>query len=579
MTERILPGLPASPGLAAGPARVLDAATADTPGVVAPEQRAAETEHALAALAAAGDAIAALAADLEANGNAAEAEIVATGALMAADPGLASSVRAAIADDGLSAQGALQHAASQYADILAAIDDPVLRLRADDVRSLGRRAARLAAGPNGRASGGNGSDVVLVASDLGPADVAELGPAVRAVALAAGGVMAHAAIVARSLGIPMVVGLGDELLAIDDGAPLVVDGGEGTVALAPGRERRHHAQVAAAQRLRERERSAEARALPAETSDGHRIRVLVNVASATEVGVGIGAGAEGVGLFRTELRFLDASDWPTEDEHRRHVAPVLGCLAGKTATVRLLDFGGDKTPPFLEGTQERGIGLLLNHANALAAQVCAIVTAGAHTELRLLLPMVERAEQVEAVRELVRELDGGASVKIGAMIESVEAVERVAEIAAAADFLSIGTNDLTHSVLATDRFAPGSSFTHHPAVLEAISHTIEAAERKGRLVEICGEAASDRLTMPLLLGLGTGELSVGAARVGTVRAWVRALRFGEVQPLARQALELKSAFEVSELVSPVASLLAKLDDAAGERIQRGTGVVALGGQP
>src|SRR5205823_6557276 len=133
---------------------------------------------------------------------------------------------------------------------------------------------------------------------------------------------------------------------------------------------------------------------------------------------------------------------------------------------------------------------------------------------------------------------------LGAMIESVPAVERAAEIAVAADFLSIGTNDLTHSVLATDRFAPGSSFTHHPVVLDAIAHTVSAAESAGRLVEVCGEAASDSLVMPLLVGLGVGELSVGAARVGTVRAWTRSLRFTEVKQLAGRALELAGAFEV-----------------------------------
>ncbi|MFL5895081.1 MAG: aldolase/citrate lyase family protein [Thermoleophilaceae bacterium] len=578
MTERILPGLAASPGLAAGPAHVLDPLGVDLLEPLPEHDRAGEAERALSALSAAGEQIRALAAELAAGGGSAEAEIVETGALMAADPGLAEAVGDAVRAQGLPAAAAILAATAQYADALAAIDDPVLRLRADDVRSLGRRAARLVPGANGRAGSAPAGDVVLVASDLGPADVAELGPSVRGVALAAGGVMAHAAIVARSLGIPMVVGVGDDLLAVGDGVPVVVDGGDGAVVLAPGRDRRRRAHVAAARRLRLRERSAEARALPAETADGHRIRVLVNVASATEVGVGLGAGAEGVGLFRTELRFLDAAAWPTEDDHRRQLAPVLGCLSGKTATVRLLDFGGDKTPRFLDGTRERGIGLLLVHPAALDAQLRAIADVGSDAELRLLLPMVESAAEVEAVRSRIAAYPAAEGIQLGAMIESREAVERLDEIALAADFLSIGTNDLTHSVLGTDRFAPGDAVAYHPLVLDAIARTVAAADREAKLVEICGEAASDPIAMPLLLALGVAELSVGAARVGTVRAWARSLRFADVSELVRTALELRGPAEVAELLAPTARLLAELDDAAGEGVESRAGVVANGGQ-
>src|SRR5439155_15007239 len=243
--------------------------------------------------------------------------------------------------------------------------------------------------------------------------------------------------------------------------------------------------------------------------------------------------------------------------------------------VRLLDFGGDKTPPFLDGTRERGIGLLLEHPDALAAQLRAIVQTGAHTDLRILLPMVERADQVEAVRRALAAA-GGGETQIGAMIESIAAVGRADEIASAADFLSIGTNDLTHSVLSTDRFAPGDSCAHHPLVLRAVARTIEAAALRGRIVEVCGEAAGDPLSMPLLLGLGVAELSVGAARVGTARAWVRELDFDGVSALAGCALELESAGEVAELLGPLADeLLGQPGDAGAERVEGGAGVVAI----
>jgi phosphoenolpyruvate-protein kinase (PTS system EI component) len=578
MTERILSGTAASPGVAIGRARVLDSPAAREAPQLSPEERRVEAARAVDALEVAGEQIRQLAEDLATRGNQAEAEIVETGALMAADPGLAAAVRSSVLDDGADAVGALLAAAEKYAQTLAAIDDPVLALRADDVRSLGRRAARLAGGSNG-AGPAHSRETVLVARDLGPADVAELGAGVCAMALASGGAMAHAAIVARSLGIPMVVGLGEDLLGVDQETPLVVDGGSGSVAVAPGRERRRLAQVAAAVRHRARERSAAARGLPSQTIDGHSLRVLANVASAAEVRAGLGAGAEGVGLLRTELRFLDARSWPVEEQHRRALAPVLAALSGMTATVRLLDFGGDKTPPFLLGTGKRGIGLLLDHPEALVAQLRAIVAAGAHTDLRILLPMVESRDDVEAIRELLDGIDPAAEYTLGAMIETADAVERAPGIAASADFLSIGTNDLTHSVLGTDRFAAGEAVTHHPRVLLGIALTVEAAVRAGRIVEVCGEAASDPIAMPALVGLGVHELSVGAARVGTVRAWVRELEFGDVRSRAKRALEARSASDVADELRPVAELLAEVDDAAGEGLESRSGVVALGEQP
>jgi phosphoenolpyruvate-protein kinase (PTS system EI component) len=566
MTEQVLAGLAASPGVAAGLARVLDVAVDLAAPPLPPAERAAAAERALAALRAAAVEIDELAAELKAQGNDAEAEIVATGSLMAADPGLTATVAAAVTDDGASPAAAIVLAAESYAAQLAAIDDPNLQLRADDVRSLGRRAARLATGASGN---GAAPDSVLVATDLGPADVVELGASVRAVALARGGTTAHAAIVARSLGVPMVVGIGEELLQLTEaGTPIVVDGDAGTVTVAPGREARRRAHAAAAARLRERERALAERALPAETVDGRRVRVLANVATASEVGVALPAGAEGVGLLRTELAFMNAAQWPTEDEHRRALAPVLAPLGDMVATVRLLDFGGDKTPPFLTGTEARGIALLLSAPDALAAQTAALAATGVHTRLRVLLPMVEDPAQITAVREA---FGASGDATFGAMIETATAVERVDAIAAAADFLSIGTNDLTHSVLSTDRFAPGETAAHHPRVLAAIDAVVRSAHSHGLVVEVCGEAASNPVAMPLLLGLGVDELSVGAARVGQVRRWVRASRYEHARRVAEDALTLDAAADVERL-------LGEAGDTPAERVEGNVGVVPVGRQ-
>jgi len=323
-----------------------------------------------------------------------------------------------------------------------------------------------------------------------------------------------------------------------------VDGGEGAVVLSPAAARAGAAADAQEARRADRAQALADRALPAVTLDGHRVRVLVNAATRAELDAGLAAGAEGVGLLRTELAFLEAETWPTEARHRAAIAPVLQGLAGRTATVRVLDFGADKTPPFLAGTHERGLELLLAHPEALDAQLRAIVDTGRDTELRILLPMVETAEQVDAVRARLPR-----GVSLGAMIETTGAVANAAAIAAAADFLSIGTNDLSHAVLGSDRFGGAAASATDPRVLAAMAATARPPAAARKTLEVCGEAASEPDAVPLLVGLGAGELSVGAARVGAVRGWIRALRYDE---------------------------LLQGRDAAGERVERDGGVVAVG---
>ncbi|MFL5956228.1 MAG: putative PEP-binding protein, partial [Solirubrobacterales bacterium] len=516
MSERVLRGRPASPGVGAGAARVLSVTVASDDVLPEPE-RPAEAERALAALAEAGHELDAIAAHLRAAGRAEEAQIVETGSLMAADPSLEAGVRERVIEFGATAAAALVGATAEHAEALAALGDELMAARADDVVSLGRRAARAVSGE--RDLPGRDGPAVLVAEDLGPADVAELDDGVVAVALAAGGATAHAAIVARSLGVPMTVGTGPDLLRVENGEPLVVDGDTGEVVRAPGPGRLAEADAARERRARLREEALHERDLPATTSDGRALTVLVNAAGAAEAQAGLDAGAAGIGLLRTELAFLDARVWPSPADHARALGPVLARVRGRTATVRVLDFGGDKTPPFLRGEQERGIALLLRHPQALRDQLGAILAAAAGTDLRVMLPMVATAGELQAVRSMLAE----PGTQLGAMIETREAAAGAREIARASDFVSIGTNDLTASALGADRFAPGEGAAHHPRVLGLIAQAVEAAQAAGIPVEVCGEAASDPVTVPLLIGLGVDELSVGASRVAAARRWVRAL--------------------------------------------------------
>jgi phosphoenolpyruvate-protein kinase (PTS system EI component) len=545
MSERVLSGAPASPGLAIGHARVLSHPSevpARDPGPT--REPAAEADHACEALRQAAAELERIAASLRGDGRPDEAGIVETGALMAADPLLDAAVTAAVMERGRSAGAALIEATEGHAAAIASLSDELLAARADDVRSLGRRAARIAAGrPDAVRS--NGSAFILVAEDLGPADVAEHADQLAGIALSGGGVTAHAAIVARSLGIPMTVLAGPDLLEVDDGSGIVVDGAEGTVVLDPSGARSALAGTATADRARARARERADSSLPAVTADGRRIVVLVNAATPAEIRTGLDAGAEGAGLIRTELAFLDAPGWPSREQHAQMLAPLLAGLSRRTATVRVLDFGGDKLPPFLRAEPRRGIELLLAHPGAFRAQLAAITQLAGDAEVRVLLPMVRTADDVRVTRAILDTL--GGALALGAMIELPEAAEAAAEIAAECDFLSIGTNDLTHATLGSDRFAHGDAPAHDPRVLGHIASTARAAKAAGIPLEVCGEAASEPLTVPLLVGLGADELSAGAARVGALRAWIRALDHGDCEQLAQHALAAQDAAEVKRL--------------------------------
>jgi phosphoenolpyruvate-protein phosphotransferase len=582
MMREALHGVPASPGIGVGRARRL-AAPVSAGERVPVELRPVEIERAQRGLEAAAAELEVLAARMRADGRAADAEIVETGALMARDPGLAAGVQARIADDGLAATDAIVTACAAQADVLAALPDATLAARADDVRSLGRRAARLAAPTAAPAPAGEG-EAVLVADDLGPADVAELDTGIQGVALAHGSGTAHAAILARSLGIPMVAGLGDAVLAIADGELVVVDGDAGSVLPRPDADQVQVARAAARRRAAARERAGAQRGVPAQTLDGRRIAVLANVAGAAELELALDAGAEGVGLLRTELAFLQARAWPTQEEHRRALEPVLHRLEGRPATVRVLDFGGDKIPPFLDGIEQRGIGLLLSAGEAFGAQLRAILEAGRGADVRVLLPLVDSAADLAAAGAALRAAAQAVGVPVptvGPMIETPRAAGVADALAQLAGFVSVGTNDLAASTLGVDRFASGRSMAHHPRVLAAIAQAVDAARRAGIPMEVCGEAASDPVALPLLVGLGVDEVSVGASRVGAVRAWVRELTYAEVQELAQRALNCTTVDQVEALAAPLAARLASLErgDAVAERVERDPGVVAAGRQP
>jgi phosphoenolpyruvate-protein phosphotransferase len=541
MTERRLVGVAAAGGIAVGRALVFDDPPPTDEGTGGPEQR----ERAVMGLAKAAAELAFSARRLRGQGFDDEAEILEASAEIAKDPGLAQA--AADAADTVSAEAAVRIAAERYAEVLAALPDPMLAARAADVREIGRRAAAILGGRELRSTDG---PVVLVARELGPAELAELRLGTAEIvggARAAGAVTSHAAIMARAFGVPMVVAAGDELLGLAN-IELIVDGDAGSVVVEPAESTLASTRAEVNRRARRRRELTELRGLPSRTRDGVHVRLLCNASTAAEVDAGLDAGAEGVGLLRTELAFLEAGDWPSEAQHLAALSAPLRRLHGRVATVRTFDFGADKTPPFLAGEPRRGLALALAYPDALATQLRAILRAAAGTDVRVLLPLVETPAQVRKVRALLAEAVEavqweGPSPAVGAMIETPAAARAAHDIAIEADFLSIGTNDLVQYTLVLDRELPVASTRSapDPAVLSLIALVTSAAASAGLEVEVCGEAAGERPLAALFVGLGVSELSVSPARIDELRAAIRSLDSVAATHAAHEALAVRSA--------------------------------------
>ena len=497
---------------------------ADAPGGEASTVRVGDLRAAFAAVAAERSA---LAGELRAGGRDRDAGIVEIGALIAADPALAGPAIAAVEGAGdrvplALAARAVTDAAQAQARILEALPDPDLAQRAGDVRQVATAViARLSGAtvppPPDR-------PFILVRREVDPADLIRLADCGLAGAVSVGGgASSHAAIIARGLGLPMLAGADPAVLAAPAGHPAILDAAVGELTVDPpaAAEGPGSASVLAATGRRPAAPSI------VTTADGEPVTLLCNVASGAETRLGLAGGAAGVGLLRTEIPFTGARGWPARDEHLAALRPVLSLLARRPAVVRLLDFAGDKVPPF-PGAE--GLAAFLSAPHALADQLAAVLQAGRDTDLRIMIPMVRTVPEIHAVRgELARaaKAAGLPPPPLGIMVEVAGTAAEAHRFAAEVDFFSVGTNDLTADVLRRDRAGLRPADTADPAVLRLIGQVASAARQAGIGVSVCGDSAADPAVLPLLIGLGIRALSVGAARVPAVADWVAQVSVAE----------------------------------------------------
>ncbi|MDT0308754.1 putative PEP-binding protein, partial [Streptomyces sp. DSM 44917] len=469
------------------------------------------------------------------------AEVLSAQVMMVSDPALADRAEALV-HGGTDGPHALMAAFGEFRAALEAVGG-LFAERVADLDDLRDRAVARLLGLPMPGLPDPGHPHVLVAADLAPADTALLDPAkVIALVTEQGGPTSHTAILARSLGVPAVVGC-PGAAALTDGRLVLVDGAAGTVEADPPPE--SVASAAAAQE--QRRRRAAALTGPGRTADGHPVKLLINLGAPNELPAAAAADSEGVGLFRTEFLFLDRAQAPTVEEQTAAYARVFAAFAGRRVVVRTLDAGADKPLQFAAPAGEaeeqnpalgvRGLRTAARDPKLLDDQLLALARAaeGSATEVWVMAPMVSLPAEAAAFAERVR---AHGLPRAGAMVEVPAAALRAGELAQGCDFLSIGTNDLSQYAFAADRTLTGLAALldpWQPALLDLVHLTAEAGARHGRPVGVCGEAAADPALALVLTGLGVGSLSAAPGALPEVRAALASRTLADCRELARLA--------------------------------------------
>jgi phosphocarrier protein FPr len=543
-----LAGVPLAPGLAIGRLRRLGVEQIET---AAPTDNPTEEKRQLhqAVLEARGE-LAELAESSKTRGAAEAAQILAAQAEILRDEELMQRVERRI-DEVPSASWAWQQESERLATKLAGSDNELIAGRATDVRDAAARVLRcLLKIDKERRAEEDDEPQILLTEELTPSEAATLDTArVAGFCSARGSATSHVAILARSLKMPALSGIAVDAGELQDGDLAILDADTGTLYLNPSDEDLASARKAQALLADTDAAMYEQRFAPAVTGDGLRIEVCANIGKLADVSKALESGGEGVGLLRTEFLFLEREDAPDEEEQYQSYRAMLEALDGLPLVLRTLDIGGDKPVPYLQQEKEenpflgvRGIRLCLRHRDLFRTQLRAAFRAASHGNLKIMFPMIASPEEMRTARDFAEEIRrevGAAPVEIGTMIEVPAAVLMGEELAEVADFFSIGTNDLTQYVMAMDRgntalAREASGF--HPAVLRMIRKTVEAAEKHGRWVGVCGGLAGEPGGAAVLAGLGVRELSVSIPSIPAVKDSLRNTTRAEAEALARRVL-------------------------------------------
>lgn len=570
MKTGTLAGLAASSGVALGPVH-LHRPGAPQVSAQKAENTSAELDRLAAALKRARGEIASLAAQMRRGPASGEAAIFDVHRLILEDRFVVEQAERLIREKGVRAEWAWMQVMESTAQAYRSLDDAYIQARAADVLDAGNRVIRRLTGKSSPSLGLK-EPGVIVAHDLLPSDLAGLDrEKVLGVITAAGGENSHAAILARSLEIPAVVGAGAPVLGIDQGTLIGLDGDTGRIWISPDEKTCKELEARRTRWQERRGETAQQDLGPAVTADGFTVRVTANIHAPDEAVRAFERGADGVGLFRTEVLYQAAQTLPAEEEQAAAYAAAAKAMDGRPVTIRTLDAGGDKPiaamrepgedNPFLGA---RGIRFCLAHSEVFRTQLRALLRAAQEGSVRILLPMVSHLAELRAARELLDQCrlelarEGWvcqAPLKVGIMVEVPAAVAMADRLAQEADFFSIGTNDLTQYMMAADRgnaAVAHLSDSFHPAVLRMVRTAVEAGHRAGIPVGMCGELAGKAEATALLVGLGLDELSLEPHLVPEIKAAIRKLSGEECREIAARALDQEDGAAVRRLLADAA---------------------------
>ncbi|MDY3974651.1 MAG: phosphoenolpyruvate--protein phosphotransferase [Veillonella caviae] len=495
----------------------------------------------------------------------AEAAIFEAHTLIVQDPSLSDGIKSLITSGHVSAAAATEQQINTFADMFLAMDDPYMRERGADIKDIGDRLLRNLLGMSPRDLAHLTGEVILVADDLTPSDTASLDKTVvQGIVTSSGGPTSHAAIMARTLEIPAVMGVGP-IDSLVNGTKAVVRGTEGEVLLAPSEEDfARYAEEAKAYRahLQELKQSAD---LPSVTKDGKEILLFGNVGKAEDASHACHLGAEGIGLFRTEFLYMKNDALPTEDEQFEVYKKVAERLHGNPVIIRTMDIGGDKELKCLQLPNElnpflgyRAIRISLDRTDIFKTQLRAILRASAFGGVQIMYPMIASIEEVKAANAVLEEAKAelraegiafNEDLEVGIMVEIPSVAVAADLFASHVDFFSIGTNDLCQYTLAVDRMNEKIGHLYqplHPAVLRLIKNTIDASHKVNHITGMCGEMAGDPLATMILIGLGLDEFSMSASSIPVIKDIMRSVTVEECKLMAEKALQMSTAKEISD---------------------------------
>lgn len=465
-------------------------------------------------------------------------------------------------ETGYAAESALFRVIDELSAQMLAVADGYLRERATDIRDVGHRVLRHLRQEDGK--GPFAKPTIIVAEELTLSQLTMVSHQnLAGIALQSGGATSHAAILARSFEIPTVVGVEHLMESVAENDNIVLDGNSGVVYVNPGNdvERDYQALIKRYEAFK-RELMADVDE-PAATRDGHRVRLFANIALYNDVPLALHYGAEGIGLLRSEFSFLTYEDFPDESQQIALYTRILEALGDRPVTIRTLDIGADKYPPYMRVPREenpflgwRSIRISLEMSGLFKVQLRAILRAATRHNVRIMFPMISSVEELRRAKELLAEaqselynegLDHNPDVPVGIMVEVPSAVWLAPRLAPEVDFFSIGTNDLIQYLLAADRNNPKVAHLYeafHPAVISAISEVVNVARAADKEVGICGEMASDPLATLLLVGMGFDELSLSPLFIPVVRKALREVNYQTARQVAREVLQMASVQEI-----------------------------------